>query len=258
MNSSRCSKLAAVIVFVVLAAAVPAGAVSISGDTPNTVEVGTSQTLTYEVTDLYSDYNQWTLHGQTQLTDVSWTVTLYDQTGAQIARETYNGQSFDQTINSENDVTRVEVRLEGTVPAVDSYSYQPPQSTTLATFSQVQEGGTSSDLQSFSARPYTADSQEARNAIASAAEAIEQAGDSADVSDARSDLQDAKEFYNSGNFQQAIQNANEAEQAANAAASSAQQTDMLMLAAGGVVVLLIVLGGVYWYLQQRDTYDKLG
>jgi hypothetical protein len=258
MNSSRCSKLAAAIVVVVLAAAVPAGAVTVQGDEPSTVEVSESQTLTYDVEDLYSDYNEWTLHGETQLTDVSWTVTLYDQTDAQITRETYNGQSFDQPISSENNVDRVEVRLEGTVPPVESYSYEPPQSTTLASFTQVQEGGTSSELESFGARPYTADSQEARNAISDAEDAIGNAEGAADVSDAEGDLQDAIEFYNSGNFEQAIENANEAEESANAAASSAEQTDFLVMAGAGVVVMLVLVGVVYWYLQQRDSYDKLG
>ena len=33
---------------------------------------------------------------------------------------------------------------------------------------------------------------------------------------------------------------------------------MLLMIGAGVVVLLVLAGGVYWYLQQRDSYDKLG
>ncbi|WP_232702888.1 hypothetical protein [Halobacterium wangiae] len=259
MNLSRCSKLAAALVVLLLAAAVPAAAVSVSGDSPAAVQVDSSQDLTYEFTDLYTDYDQWTLRGETGLDDVTWTVTLYDQTGAQIDRLTYNGQQFEQPVVANDDVNRVTVRLEGTVPAAESYSYDPAQSMTLASFAQVQEGGTSTTLQAYETRPYTTASDDARSAIDDARDAIDSAASAgAGVSDAESDFEDAVEFFNTGNFEQATSNAEEAEQTANNAASSAQQTDMLLLVGAGVVVLVLVAGGVYWYLQQRDTYDKLG
>ncbi|MGB9964786.1 hypothetical protein [Halobacterium hubeiense] len=259
MNLNRCSKLAVALVVVLATAAVPAAAVSVSGDTPDSVEVDASQNLTYEVTDLYTDYDQWTLQGQTELTGVSWTVTLYDQTGAQIDRLTYNGQSFEQSIEASEDVNSVTVRLEGTVPAVESYSYDPAQSMTLASFAQVQEGGTSTTLTSYETRPYTQASDEARTAIGDAEDAIENAqNQGASVSGAEGDLEDAIEFYNSGNFEQAVSNAEEAESAANSAASSAERTDLIIMVGAALVVLLLIAGGVYWYLQQRDTYDKLG
>jgi hypothetical protein len=262
MNSSRYSELGAVLAVVALlaVAAVPVTAVSVSGDSPASVEVDSSQELTYEVEDLYTDYDQWTLRASTELTEVSWTVTLYDQTGAQIDRLTYNGQTFEQSIDASNDVNRVEVRLEGRVPAVESYSYEPPQSMTVASFAQVQEGGTSTTLEAYDdVRPYTSESQEARTAIDAASDAIDsaQAG-GASVSGAEGDLEDAIEFYDSGNFEQAISNAEEAESTANSAASSAQQTQLLLYGGVAVVVLLLIGGGAYWYLQQRDTYDKLG
>ncbi|MUV61766.1 hypothetical protein [Halobacterium sp. CBA1126] len=259
MNLNRCSKLAVALVVVLATAAVPAAAVSVSGDTPDSVEVDASQNLTYEVTDLYTDYDQWTLQGQTELTGVSWTVTLYDQTGAQIDRLTYNGQSFEQSIEASEDVNSVTVRLEGTVPAVESYSYDPAQSMTLASFAQVQEGGTSTTLTTYETRPYTQASDEARTAIGDAQDAIENAqNQGASVSGAEGDLEDAIEFYNSGNFEQAVSNAEEAESAANSAASSAERTDLIIMVGAALVVLLLIAGGVYWYLQQRDTYDKLG
>ncbi|WP_336036263.1 hypothetical protein [Halobacterium yunchengense] len=260
MNSSRCSELAVAAVVVLAFAVAPAAAVSVSGDTPPSVEVGSDQDVTYEVTDLYTDYDQWTLRGETELTDVSWTVTLYDQTGAQIDRQTYNGQTFEQPVDAENDVSTVEVRLEGTVPGVESYSYDPAQTTTVASFAQVQEGGTSTTLETYDdVRPYTQDSQSARTAISDAEDAVESAKSAgAGVSDAESDLEDAIEFYNSGNFEQAISNAEEAESTANSAASSAERTDLIVMVGAAVVVLLLLAGGVYWYLQQRDTHDKLG
>ncbi|NIB99866.1 hypothetical protein [Halobacterium sp. R2-5] len=259
MNLNRCSKLAVALVVVLATVAVPAAAVSVSGDNPDSVEVDASKDLSYEVTDLYTDYDQWTLQGETELTGVSWTVTLYDQTGAQIDRLTYNGQQFEQSIDASEDVNSVTVRLEGTVPAVESYSYDPAQSMTLASFAQVQEGGTSTTLTTYETRPYTQASDEARTAISDAESAIESAQSSgASVSGAEGDLDDAVEFYNSGNFEQAISNAEEAESTANDAASSAERTDLIMMVAAALVVLLLIAGGVYWYLQQRDTHDKLG
>lgn len=260
MNSSRCSELAVAVVVLLAVAATPAAAVSVSGDTPSSVEVDSSEELTYEVTDLYTDYDQWVLEGETELTDVSWTVTLYDQTGAEIDQETYNGQSFEQPVDSSEDVNRVEVRLEGTVPAVESYSYDPPQSMTVASFTQSQEGGSSSELESYDdVRPYTEERQEARTAIEDAESAVENARSAgASVGDAERDVEDAIEFYNGGQFEQAISNAEEAEETSNSASSSAQRTELLLMVGAGLVVLLVLAGGVYWYLQQRDTYDKLG
>ena len=258
MNSSRCSKLAAAVLVLLLAAAVPAGAVSVSGDAPGTAKVSETQTTKFTIQEPFSEYEEWTLRLQTELTDVTWRVTTYDNADNQVNEKTLTGQSVEYHLQASSGVTRVEVKLVGTTPNVNNWSYKPAQQFTYAKFVQTQQGGASSVEKTFETRPYTTESQNARTAIQAAQDAIDKASGGADVSGAKSDLQDAVEFYNSGNFQQAIQNANEAREAANAAASSAQQTDLLMMVGAGLVVLLVVLGGVYWYLQQRDTYDKLG
>lgn len=259
MNLNRSSKVTVALLALLLAAAIPAAAVTVSGDAPGSVQVGEKQQTTFTFEKPFENYDEWTLKGQTGLTQVTWKVTTYDNTDKVITEQTYTGQSFQHHLKSSSGAVRVEVQLVGTPGSVENWSYQPAQQITYASFIQAQEGGASSVIKAYETRPYTQQSQQARTAIDQAKAAIENAeAAGASVEGAKSDLQDAIEFYNNGNFQQAIKNANEAEQKAQSAAQSAQQTDLLIKVGAGVVVLLLIAGGVYWYLQQRETYDKLG
>jgi hypothetical protein len=259
MNSSRCSKLAAALVVLLLAATVPAAAVSIDGDAPETAQVGEQQTTTFTLTDPFEDYEEWTLEANTELTDVTWTVTTFDNAGNQVNQETINGQSMSYGLNASTGVVRVEVKLVGTVQSPDEWTYEPAPTFTYAEFVQAQPGGANDTLTTYETRPYTSASQEARTAINEAQDAIDDAESTgADVSEAESDIQDAIEFYDGGNFDQATSNAEDASQAAQNAASSAQRTDLLIKVGAGVVVLLVLLGAGYWYLKQQDSHDKLG
>lgn len=260
MNWNHCSRVALLAVLLVVAVAAPVAAVSVSADqAPSEAEVGSTVDVTFTFTDLYTDYDTWTLRGQTDLSQATWTVTTFDQTGAKINQQTYNNNSFGHKIAASNDVNKVTVRLQATVPEVSSWNYESPQTFRLAGFTEAQDGGASNVLESFSLQPFTSESKEARTAIDDAESAIETAEASgADVAGAESDVEDAVEFYNSGNFEQAVKNAEEAEEKANSAAASSEQTDLLIKAGIGLVVLLLIGGGIYWYLQQQTTHDKLG
>ncbi|MFB6095244.1 MAG: hypothetical protein ABEJ71_02180 [Halodesulfurarchaeum sp.] len=260
MSSSRSSELALAILVLLAVVAVPAAAVSVSGENvPDTVKVGEKQTTTFTLTDLFSSYEQWTLVGKTDLTQVNWQVTTYDNAGNQVNETTFTGSSFRYQLKAQSGVVRVEVRLVGTTPSVSNWSYRPAQKITYASFRQTQPGGASKVLTNYTARPYTESSQAARQAIEAASQAIQKARDAGlSVSEARADLQDAISFYESGNFQQARQNANRAKTKAQNALQSSRQTNTLLLVGAGVVVLLVIAGVVYWYLQQRESYDKLG
>lgn len=259
MNSSRCSKLAAALVVLLLAATVPAAAASISGDAPESAKVGEQQTTTYTVSDPFDDYEEWTLQASTELQDVTWTVTTFDNAGNQVDQETINGQSMSYDLKASNGAVRAEVELVGTPQSPDEWSFKPPQTFTYAEFVQAQPGGASDTLQTYETRPYTTASQAARTAITDAQDAIDDAEDAgADVSDGESDLANAKRFYNNGDFEAATSNAEDAKESAQSAASSAEQTDLLVKVGAGIVVLLVLLGGAYWYLQQQDGHDKLG
>jgi len=175
MNLSRCSKLAAALVVLLLAAAVPAAAVSVSGDVPATAEVGEKQTTTFTVTEPFDEYEQWTLQAETQLEDVTWQVTTFGIADNQVDEQTVTGQSMSYDLQASSGVVRVEVKLVGTTPSVSEWSYEPPQQFTYAEFVQSQEGGASDTLQSYETRPYTTESDEARTAIDDAQSAIESA-----------------------------------------------------------------------------------
>ena len=259
MNWNRYSKIAIALV-VLLGAAAPVAAVSVSGgDVPETVQVGQTQDVTYTVSDLYTSYDTWTLKGQTDLEQVTWTVTTYDVGGAQIDQTQYNAQNFSHPIAKSDDVAEVRVRLQGTTPEWSNWSFDPAQSLVLARFSETQQGGASSTIATDEARPYTEDSQNARQAIESATAAIDAASSSgADPEEAQGLIDNAVSAYDNGNFENAQSLAEQAQTRAEGAQQSTEQTNLLLMVGGVVIALLIVAGIVYWYLNQRDTYDKLG
>ena len=261
MNWSRSSSTTLVLVALMLVAVVPAAGITVSGDaSPSTVEVGEQQDVTYTFEDnLYDNYNRWTLQGETELESVTWTVKTFDVGGDELTEETYSGQNFSHEIAKGDDVASVTVRVEGTTPTWSEWQYDPPQQMTVATFSQSQEGGASNKIEGFTARPYTAESQSARTAIDDANEAIDEAETAgASTDEAEALVNNAISAYENGNFENAEDLASQAETTANSAAQSAQRTDLLLLAGGVIVVLALVAGGIYWYLQQRETYDRLG
>lgn len=268
MNSNRSSRaLVAVLGLALLVAAVaPAAAAvpSIDGSAPDTAEVGTTVDETYELTDLFTEYNEWTLAGETDLSEVTWTVTMYDNTGQQIAQETYTGQSFEHMIDAEDDVVRATVRLQATVTEVSDslWSYDPPQQYTVAEFVQAQQGGSSTTINEYTTRPYTQESSEARSAISDAQAAIQEAqSEGVDVSDAQSTLDNAISAYDSANFPNAVDLAEQAEENAEssleAAESSEQTTQLLMYGVAALVVVLLAVGGYLLYRRNQGSQDKL-
>ncbi|MFB6186131.1 MAG: hypothetical protein ABEI86_04595, partial [Halobacteriaceae archaeon] len=80
----------------------------------------------------------------------------------------------------------------------------------------------------------------------------------ADVSAATELFQNAVDDFNQGFFSNAIDLANQAENKAEAARQSHQQNQMLIWMGGGGAGIIIIGAGVYWYLNRRETADKLG
>lgn len=261
MNSNRSSRafvLGVAVVALLVAAVAPAAAAvpSVDGDAPPTKQVGTTVDETYTLTNLFDEYNEWTLSGETDLSQVTWTVTVFDNAGQQIAQRTYNNQSFAHSLRASSGAVKVTVRLQATVPEVPQsmWSYQPPQQYTVAAFAQTQRGGASTTLNSYETRPYTEKSQQARTQIDQAQQTVEDAGG---VSSAQASLDNAISAYNNANFDLAIELANEAEQKAESAMQSSQTTQLIIYAVVGLVVIALVAGGVVYYLRNRETRDKL-
>lgn len=264
MNWNHCSKAVVLAVLVGVVFAVPAAAVSIStSGVPDTVEadstVGVESDVTFTLTDLYTQYQSYELVGTTDLRSPVWTVRTMDPQGETIETRTFNSATF--TIDVGGSVSSIEVSVEGRAPAADAidYSYDPPQSFVVASFSQRQSGGVASEIRSVTSQPYTGASQDARSAIDDASAAVEDAeAAGADTEEAERLLGNAIEAYDNGEFSLATDLADQAESSADSARESQSQTELL-LAAGAILVLLVVGGGVvYWYLQNRGPADKLG
>ncbi|MFB6108142.1 MAG: hypothetical protein ABEJ82_04765 [Haloplanus sp.] len=263
-NWNRSSKVALATLLVVLAATVPAAAVSVGGeDVPNSAESGTQITATVTLDTLYQNpqLESWQLAGETDLTKVSWTVIYYDQTDSKVGQDEFTGQEFSgANIVADDGTAKVEVRITGTVPAIEDFSYDPPQQFLLMDLTQTQQGGASNDIDSWQVHHYTQRSQSARQAIDDAAAAIDDAEASgANPQAAKSDYQNAVAAYNDGSFDVATNLAQSASQEAKKAKQGAQTQQTAIYAVGGLVVLAILAGGGYlWWRSQQDDYDKLG
>lgn len=271
MSSSRFSRWAilAAVAMLAVAAVGTAAAVQVADeDVPDEGQVGADYTATMTLGELYQnpDYTSWTLRGETELENVTWTVTTTDtDTGNQIDSQSFDGQTFNYSnIDAEaNDANQITVEVTGTVPSVENYTYPDEETFVVAELTQAREGGTSNEIASREAHHFTEGSQAARQAIGDAQDAIDAAQEAGgDTSTAESSLDSAISVYESGNFEEAQNLANRAQDEADTAKSNAQSTEqrnqLLLYAGVAIVVLALIGGGVYWYRQQQDDYSRLG
>ncbi|WP_276272828.1 hypothetical protein [Haloarcula litorea] len=257
MSLTRYSEAALAILCVVglLVSAGTAAAFTVSAEgVPEESAVGSEVSVTYTVDDPFTDTsNQWTLTGHTDLQNVSWTVTVL-RAGSQVSQETYGSQNFSQGLDINNNGDQVRVELVGTTPEIENYTYQPREQYTVATLTRV-SGNNENEFRNDTAHHYTQESREARAAIESAQAAIEAAGGN---EEAEGLVDNAVSAYESENFQNAVDLAEQAENVAEQAQQSQQTTRTLLLVGGGLVVLLLLAGGGYYLLQQQgDDYDAL-
>lgn len=258
-NWSRCFKLALVCLLVASAAVPAAGVSTTDGEMPDEAEVGTQVNASVTLTDLYKEpsLESWTLAGETELADVTWTVTYYDQTGSKVDQEAFDGQAFDGAeIAAADGVSEVRVKVTGTVPEVEAYSYDPAQTVTLVSLTQTRSGGSSNDLAAREIHHYTEESAAARTALDGAAAAIASV-DGANTEEAETTLDNAVSAFENGNFELATSLAGEAESGANAAEQSTETRRFIIYAVGGLVALGTLVGGVFWYRSRQSTHDKL-
>lgn len=244
MNSSRSSSLVALLLVLVFAVGT-VGAVSVTqANPPSDAAVGSEVTATFVLNDLYADYDAWTLQGQTELTNVTWTVETFNQAGDKQADASYDGQSFGQAIDIQDGTAEVHVSVSGTVPPITNYTYQPAEQFTFAKFVEAREGGTSTSLQTYETHPYTDQSRQARQAIASAQQAIDDAGGNAN---AERTLNSAISAYENANFANAVDLANQAQDSASKVQSSHQRTQLILYVIGAIVLVGLLVGVViYW------------
>lgn len=255
MSWIHSSKTAVVLVFlVVLVGATGTAAardITISG-APDEAEVGSEVTATITIDDAYTEDSQWTLETETELENVSWTVEEFDQNN-RVEQWTGGNQTFSQDVSSEPSGDEIRIEITGDVPALDEPSYEPAENVTLVAVKST-TGSNTETLQTYTVHHYTAASKEARTAIDDAQTAIDDAGGDQEASDR---LDEAISAYENSNYELAKSIASDAEETAKQTKQS-QQTNQLVLYGGiGAVVLIAVVGGVLYWRNQGDDYDKL-
>jgi flagellar basal body-associated protein FliL len=234
----------AIVLGVLLALSVAAvgttAAVSVQEPDVSPVQVGETVSVETTVEEPFRDApDQWTLSGSTELENASWTVQVSAQ-GDPVDTQDFTGQSFSYDLESQTGATEVVVEVNGDAPAITSYNYEELSAENV-TVAALSRGPNELERGTVTTHRYTEDSREARQAIDAAIESV--GGENDKIGQAISS-------YNTGNFQNAISLANEAE-------SGAQSSQLVMIAAGVVVVLALVGGGVYYWRQNRDQGHKL-
>jgi len=256
MSSIPCSRATIALLFVaVLVAAVgPASALSLSSEgVPESSQVGDEVQVTYTIDDPFTDApNEWTLQGETELEDVRWTVTVL-RAGTQVSQETYTEQSFNHSLDVDDNGDEVVVNLDGTTPAIENYTYSPEETYRVTSLDQT-TGGNVEELANDSAHHYTGDSQEARNAIEDAEAAIDEIGGHDEAETLRDSAVSA---YEAENFDNAVGLANNAQEKAENAQQSQQTTSMLLMGGGVLLVLALIGGGIYYWKSQQETVSRL-
>ncbi len=261
MSWTHSSKAVAlgVLLAVALVAVGTAGAVQISGldDAPESGEAGESVTIEAELTEIYGEDvpdDEWTLAGDTELENADWTVIVRDAGGGEEERQDISGDSFEQDLDRDANHVSVNVRVTGEVPDIDTFDYEDTsvEEITAMELSQITGDSDRASLAggTHELQRYTDESQEARNAIESAQAAAEEA----DSDSARDRIQDAITFYNSGEFESAI---NAAEDAQSTAEGEEQTQQMLMFGGAGIVIIALLAGGIYYWRQSREDRSKL-
>jgi hypothetical protein len=256
-NLSRSSSLLVACLVLLAAVAAPAAAVSVAdSDVPEEAEVGSQVSATVTLDELYKNpqLEAWTLRGETNLTDVTWTVTTYDQTGSKLDQQSADGQNVSVDVAAADDVSEVQVKITGTVPEVNGYSYDPAHEFSLVSLTQARDGGSSTELKTWQTHHYTEDSASARDALDTAAAAI----DGSNSQQAEKTFDNAVSAYENANFDLATELANEAQSQAESAKQSDQTMQLALYAVGGLLVVGLLVGGFVWYRSQQDSYDKLG
>jgi len=223
-----------------------AGAVTVAGSAPDATEVGEDVTMQVTVEEPFENQaDTWTIEGTTELVGASWSVEAVDVGGDVVERQDTAGDSFTMELDSDDGVSEVTIELQGEVPEMDTFNYREQEMEEYVAMDlSVAESGASLEGMPLTAHRYTAESQEARQAIDEAEEVI----DDSSSDSVQSQLETAITLYDSEEFEAAVEEANSARESAE----EAEQTRSFMFVGAGVVVLILVLGGAFYLFKQRQ------
>ncbi len=286
MTTGQTRRLAVALVVLGVAVAGTAAAVSVAEeDVPESATVGETVTASVTIDELYQNpnYEEWSIAGETELENVTWTVEFISQTGDEIRQVEVDGQSLNRsavedpaelTVDAAADTSAAEVQVQvtGDVPPVEAYTYPElgqngeQESFTIVTLTQDRgAGGTSSTIanpdggEGWETIHFTSESQSARDALDSARETIQQAREEGlDVAEAESDFGQARQAYRAENFELAEQLAGDAEAIAqDELDSQGGGLPVTIVAGAAVVVLVVAAAAVYVYRQRQEPDTKL-
>ncbi|MFB6128246.1 MAG: hypothetical protein ABEJ47_00645 [Halorhabdus sp.] len=253
IRSSKGITLLAVLVVAFAAVGVVTAASVTAVDAPAEAQVGEEITVSATISDVYETSDQWTLNGTTELQNVTgWEVTKVTPSGAENTTRFSGSKTFSVGISAEENLDHVNVSITGTVPPVETFSYDPPQSFVAAKFVRVQ-GNNVNDIETITVHHYTNESQTARNVIDEAWKVV----NGSNSQSAWETLNTSIDVFEGENFQEAKDLARNAKQTARNAKQSAQTTQLILYGVGALVVIALVGGGIYYWRSQQNDYDKL-
>ncbi len=263
MNWTRYSELAVgALVLVVLLVAGTLGVVATEFDgesnVPDSAEVGTEvQVEGLTLTEPYAVADEWTMQIRTQLDDPRLIVVARDTRGDEVRRIDTTEPTTELVLN-DTAIDEVEFEIRGDVPEIGGdgpgeFNYSNRALESINVLELREDLGTRTDSienGTFRLHRFTESSREARQAIDNASALAEEA----DSDEARDRVDEAIDFYDSGQFGNAVTAATDAEELADTG-DGGTPTFLLV---GVVLALLAVVAGVGYYLQSRDrTENKL-
>jgi len=242
-----------VLLAISLVAVGTAGAVSFDGEPPAAKNVNDTAEMNATVNDPFEGQPEtWTLRGETELENASWTVQVYEQ-GSRLRTETHQG-TLEEELDSTGQATpdRVVVQVTGDVPDDIQYNYEDKSSENYTVIS-LENANSGEELQSYDAHRHTDGSKSARTAIQDAEAAIDELDNPSD--DAQNQLDRAISSYDNGNFENARSLAEDAQ--SNAEEQQSSSLPLPLIGGAVVLVLLVVGGGAYYYKSQQSETHKL-
>ena len=177
MTDSPLLPVLAVLLVALPLVATPAGAVSATANgTPDGARVGENVSATVVLDDLYTEApTAWRLHADTELRNVTWTVTAAGLDGSTLATRSFRGRSFDTPVRAAQNVSELTVRVRGTAPPVENFTYQPREEFALAALARGRNGSRVA-IADWSAAHYTPESRSARRTLNATQAAVAEDG----------------------------------------------------------------------------------
>jgi hypothetical protein len=263
MSWTRSSKLAlgvtVVAVFVLGAGALGAAAVPFEGDPPESAEVGDEVEIEQlRMTEPFQVSEEgWTMRVSTELENPRLQVTALDSPGNTVGEKEFDVTNSTVTMEiDDNSINEVVFSIRGDVPVIagpgpGAYSYEnrDRENITVLEIAEVFESQVETvENGTFELHRFTPDSRSARQAIDSASAAAEEVNSG----EIRDRVGEAIDFYDSGQFDNAVTAANDAENDAEGLVDSGGGGPSTLLLVGAVLALVVAVGGIAYYLRSRQ------